>query len=89
MLLLVDKGKYMSELNQTQLSQAFIERLVPIYQNIEDLTQDTKAILDEAKEQGIENTGDLAKIAKAIVKDKLEELQTKTEELLTLIEQST
>ena len=71
-----------------ELSQKFIERLVPLFQNIEDLNQDVKAILDEAKEQGIENASDLSKIAKAIVKDKLEELKDKTEELLTLIEQS-
>lgn len=71
-----------------ELSQKFIERLVPIFQNIEDLNQDVKAILDEAKEQGIENASDLSKIAKAIVKDKLEELKDKTEDLLTLIEQS-
>lgn len=71
-----------------ELSQKFIERLVPLFQNIEDLNQDVKAILDEAKEQGIENASDLSKIAKAIVKDKLEELKDKTEDLLTLIEQS-
>lgn len=71
-----------------ELSQKFIERLVPIFQNIEDLNQDAKAILDEAKEQGIENASDLSKIAKAIVKNKLEELKDRTEDLLTLIEQS-
>jgi uncharacterized protein (UPF0335 family) len=71
-----------------ELSQKFIERLVPLFQNIEDLNQDVKAILDEAKEQGIENATDLSKIAKAIVKDKLEELEDKTKDLLTLIEQS-
>jgi uncharacterized protein (UPF0335 family) len=71
-----------------ELSQKFIERLVPLFQNIEDLNQDVKAILDEAKEQGIENATDLSKIAKAIVKDNLEELEDKTKDLLTLIEQS-
>ena len=71
-----------------ELSQKFIERLVPLFQNIEDLNQDVKAILDEAKEQGIENASDLSKIAKAIVKNKLEELKDRTEDLLTLIEQS-
>lgn len=71
-----------------ELSQKFIERLVPLFQNIEDLNQDVKAILDEAKEQGIENATDLSKIAKAIVKNKLEELEDKTKDLLTLIEQS-
>ena len=71
-----------------ELSQKFIERLVPIFQNIEDLNQDVKAILDEAKEQGIENASDLSKIAKAKVKNKLEELEDKTKDLLNLIEQS-
>ena len=71
-----------------ELSKKFIERLVPLFQNIEDLNQDVKAILDEAKEQGIENTSDLSKIAKAIVKNKLEELKDRTEDLLTLIDQS-
>ena len=71
-----------------ELSKKFIERLVPLFQNIEYLNQDVKAILDEAKEQGIENTSDLSKIAKAIVKNKLEELKDRTEDLLTLIDQS-
>lgn len=71
-----------------ELSKEFIERLVPLFQNIEDLNQDVKAILDEAKEQGIENASDLSKIAKAIVKNKLGELKDRTEDLLTLIDQS-
>ena len=62
-----------------------IEKLIPIYTEIDLLTQDVKQVLAEAKEVGLDAPA-LAKVAKAKVQQKLEELKEKTDALSDLID---
>jgi uncharacterized protein (UPF0335 family) len=66
-------------------AKAIIEKLVPIYTEIETLNEDAKAVLEDAKESGIKPAM-LSKIAKARASSKLGDLQETTEKLLNLIE---
>lgn len=62
-----------------------IDKLVPIYQEIATLTEDAKSVLADAKEANL-NASMLAKVAKALADDKLEDLQDKTKVLLDIIQ---
>lgn len=64
--------------------QSYIEKIIPLLQNIEDLNSAVKSILDDAKEQGYD-TASIKKVATAIIKDKIDELEEKTEDLLAII----
>jgi hypothetical protein len=66
-------------------AKSVLQMLIPIYTEIEMLQADAKAILAGAKEAGLPHSL-LAKIAKAKVKDQLQDLEEVTEELLDLIE---
>ena len=63
-----------------------INKLFPIYREIELLSEDAAAILDEAKEAGL-NKSFLAKIAKAKASEKLQDLYEKTSELSDLLDE--
>ena len=62
-----------------------IEKLIPIYTEIDLLTQDVKEVLADAKDSGLDAPA-LAKVAKAKVQQKLEELKEKTDALSDLID---
>ena len=62
-----------------------IEKLIPIYTEIDLLTQDVKEVLVSAKEFNLDAPA-LAKVAKAKVQQKLEELKEKTDALSDLID---
>jgi|JI10StandDraft_1071094.scaffolds.fasta_scaffold704805_2 uncharacterized protein (UPF0335 family) len=62
-----------------------IDKLVPIYTEIDLLTQDAKQILADAKEAGLDAPA-LSKVAKAKVQQKLEDLKEKTDALSDLID---
>lgn len=61
-------------------------RLVKIYREQESLSEQEKAIKDEAKASGL-NPAILAAVAKAYVKGKTDELKQKSEDLLEVIEE--
>lgn len=61
-----------------------IDKLVPIYTEIETLGEDAKEILKDAKEAGLDSAM-IAKVAKAKANLKLGDLTEKTESLLDLI----
>lgn len=63
-----------------------IEKLVPIYREIETLSEDAAELLDEAKAAGL-NKAFIAKIAKAKATEKFEDLVDKTNELSELLEE--
>ena len=63
----------------------FINKLIPIYEEINLLTEDSKAVLAEAKEVGFDAPA-LSKVAKAKVQQKLEDLKEKTDALSDLID---
>lgn len=65
-------------------TQSYIEKIIPLLQNIEDLNSDVKSILDDAKEQGYDPAS-IKKVATAIIKDKIDELEEKTEYLLAIV----
>ena len=69
-------------------TQSYIEKIIPLLQNIEDLNSDVKSILDDAKEQGYDPAS-IKKVATAIIKDKIDELEEKTEDLLAIITYAT
>lgn len=62
-----------------------IDKLVPIYTEIDLLTQDAKQILSDAKEANLDAPA-LSKVAKAKVQQKLEDLKEKTDALSDLID---
>ena len=62
-----------------------IEKLIPIYTEIDLLTQDAKQVLADAKDSGLDSPA-LSKVAKAKVQQKLEELKEKTDALSDLID---
>lgn len=62
-----------------------IEKLIPYYIQIDDLTEETKQIIKTAKDAGLDGVA-LAKIAKAKAASKLGDLFDKTDALLTLME---
>lgn len=66
-------------------ANSIIDKLVPIYTEIETLSEDAKEILKEAKESGLDSAM-IAKVAKAKAASKLGELEEKTGKLLDLIE---
>jgi uncharacterized protein (UPF0335 family) len=63
-----------------------IDKLVPIYIEVENLGEQAKEILAEAKKAGLDNTT-LAAVAKAKAKDKLEDLKDKTDALQAMLSQ--
>lgn len=69
----------------TVTANSIIDKLVPIYTEIETLTEDAKEILKDAKEAGLDSAM-IAKVAKAKAGSKLGELEEKTGKLLDLIE---
>ena len=70
----------MAETNQT-----IIDKLVPIFTEIDTLADDAKEILSGAKEAGLDSAM-LSKVAKAKANSKLGDLEKKTGKLLDLIE---
>lgn len=73
------------EVQEILTAAEVVEKLIPIYTEIEMLGVDAKEILTGAKEAGLPSTM-LGKIAKAKALQKLEDLQETTAELLDLIE---
>lgn len=69
----------------TVTNQSIIDKLVPIYTEIDTLTDDAKEILTGAKEAGLDQAM-LSKVAKAKANSKLGDLTEKTEKLLELID---
>ncbi len=65
-------------------TQSYIEKIIPLLQDIEYLNSNVKSILDDAKEQGYDPAS-IKKVATAIVKDKIDELEEKTEYLLAIV----
>jgi uncharacterized protein (UPF0335 family) len=63
-----------------------IDKLVPIFTEIETLLEDVKQIASDAKEAGLDASM-LTKVAKAKATMKFGELHTKTEKLLNLLEE--
>ena len=61
-----------------------IKKLVPLYRDMEDLNLDIKSILAEAKESDLDSSL-LAKVAKAMATNKLEEIEGKAQQLLEFI----
>jgi uncharacterized protein (UPF0335 family) len=70
----------------TMKNSEVIDKLVPIYIEVEDLGERAKEILAEAKKAGLDNTT-LAAVAKAKAKDKLEDLKDKTDALQAMLSQ--
>ena len=69
----------------TSSEKSFVEKLIPIYTEIDTLLEDAKAVLDTAKEQGY-NTAMLAKVAKAKAGTNIGKLEDQTNALLDLID---
>lgn len=69
----------------SQTAEQVIEKLVPLFEQVNSLTEDAKAILKEAKDAGLDHVS-LGKIAKAKANNKLSDLYDKTEALLDLME---
>lgn len=67
-------------------TKEFIDELVPIYTEIMTLSEDAKAILDKAKEQGFDKAL-LAKVAKAKAEAKLGKLQESVDALAKLLDE--
>ncbi len=80
-------GEIIEQVSESEplTAKAVLQMLIPIYTEIEMLQADAKGILSGAKEAGLPHSL-LAKIAKAKVKDQLQDLEEVTEELLDLIE---
>lgn len=62
-----------------------VEKLVPIFEEINLLSEDASAIVAEAKKAGLDGAA-ITKVAKAKAADKLGDLTDKTEALMDLIE---
>jgi uncharacterized protein (UPF0335 family) len=69
----------------TITANSIIDKLVPIFTEIDTLVEDTKDILKDAKEAGLDSAM-IAKVAKAKANSKLGDLEEKTGKLLDLIE---
>ena len=69
----------------TVTANSIIDKLIPIYTEIETLTEDAKEILKDAKEANLD-AAMLSKIAKAKANSKLSDLHEKTEKLLSLMD---
>lgn len=64
-----------------------IARLVKLYTLEQSLAEEVKEIKDEAKEVGLDPSI-ISAVAKAIVKDKVDDLKTKSDEIIKAIEVS-
>ena len=64
-----------------------ISALVRIYSQEQSLAEEAKEIKDEAKESGLD-PAIISAVAKAIVKNKVDELKTKSDEILKAIDNS-
>jgi uncharacterized protein (UPF0335 family) len=62
-----------------------IAKLVRIYTEEQSLAEEAKDIKDEAKESGLNVTA-IVTVAKAIVKNKVDELKAKSDEILKAID---
>jgi len=69
-----------------QNAQEVINKLVPIYEEIITLSEDSKEILKDAKDAGLDSAL-INKVAKAKAADKLGQVQEAAEELVALIKQ--
>ena len=69
----------------TVSANSIIDKLIPIYTEIDTLTEDAKEILKDAKTAGLDSAM-LSKVAKAKASASLGELEEKTGKLLDLIE---
>lgn len=81
----------MNEVNQTELkpgltSKEAIERFVHLFTQIESYNEDLKEVKDACKDSGL-NAALLASVAKAIVQNKLGDLQSRSTAILDLIEE--
>jgi uncharacterized protein (UPF0335 family) len=63
-----------------------VERLVNIYREVSLLQEDSKSILSEAKEQGLDHST-LNKVAKAIANDKVNDVEEACQKFLDLAEE--
>ena len=63
-----------------------VERLVNIYREVSLLQEDSKSILGEAKEQGLDHST-LNKVAKAIANDKVGDVEEACQKFLDLAEE--
>ncbi len=67
-------------------SKEVIDKLVPLYLQVESINEAAKEILAEAKEAGLDHST-IAKVAKAVAAAKVEDLKEKTEALQNLLNQ--
>ncbi len=65
-----------------------VERLVNIYREVSLLQEDSKSILSEAKDQGLDHST-LNKVAKAIANDKVNDVEEACQKFLDLAEEVT
>ncbi len=63
-----------------------VERLVNIYREVSLLQEDSKSILSEAKDQGLDHST-LNKVAKAIANDKVADVEEACQKFLDLAEE--
>ena len=66
-------------------SKEAIAKLVRLYTEEQSLSEDNKAVKDEAKESGLD-PAILSAVAKAIVKNKVDDLIAKSNEVLKAID---
>lgn len=64
-----------------------IAKLVRLYTQEQSLAEEIKEVKDEAKESGLDPSI-VSAVAKAIVKDKVEDLKSKSDEIIKAIEVS-
>ena len=69
----------------TVSANSIIDKLIPIYTEIDTLTEDAKEILKDAKTAGLDSAM-LSKVARAKASASLGELEENTGKLLDLIE---
>jgi uncharacterized protein (UPF0335 family) len=69
------------------ISRSFINRLVSLYTDEQDLAEQIKSVKDDAKDKGLDPSI-ISAVAKAIVKDKLDDLMQKSASIISAIETS-
>ena len=71
--------------SEEQIIEGFIKELVNVLTQIDSLNEQVGIIKDEIKEKGLDASS-LVTVAKAIVKNKVDDLREKSEKVLKAIE---
>jgi uncharacterized protein (UPF0335 family) len=66
------------------ISRQFINQLVSLYTDEQDLAEQIKSVKDDAKDKGLDPSI-ISAVAKAIVKDKVSELEEKSANIISAI----